>query len=100
MKYGVISGFLNLVRNSGNLTSIAVATAIVTAVMGSLGYAPSLAEVSIDSGAGLITAFTDGLRVAYRTMAVFILIGIIASLFKGTPVEAEKQTNIRPQYSR
>lgn len=99
-KYGVISGFLNLVRNSGNLTSIAVATAIVTAVMGSQGYAPSLAEVSIESGAGLTAAFTNGLRVAYRIMAVFILVGIIASLFKGAPVEAQNLVDSRPEYSR
>ncbi|MDP6513232.1 MAG: MFS transporter [SAR202 cluster bacterium] len=88
-KYGVISGFLNLVRNSGNLTSVAVATAIVTATMASLGYAPSLAEVSADGDAGLIAAFTSGLRMAYRIMAVFVVVAIVASMFKGTPVEQE-----------
>ena len=76
-------------RNSGNLTSVAVATAIVTATMASLGYAPSLAKVSADGDAGLIAAFTSGLRMAYRIMAVFVVVAIVASMFKGTPVEQE-----------
>jgi EmrB/QacA subfamily drug resistance transporter len=82
-KYGVISAFLNLVRNAGNLTGIAVATAIVTASMGSLGYAPSLAEVSADGDTGLIAAFTGGLRLAYLSMVLFLAVAMGASVFKG-----------------
>ena len=82
-KLGVISGFLNLVRNSGNLCSIAIATAIVTSTMGSLGYAPTLAGVSAGGGEGLLEAFTSGLRMAYRIMAGIVLIGVVASAFKG-----------------
>ena len=88
-KYGVISGFLQLVRNAGNLTSIAVATAIVTATMASLGYAPSLADVSIDSDPGLITAFTSGLSLAYRTMVAFVFVAMVASFFKGQAIALE-----------
>ena len=36
--YGVISSFMNLVRNSGNVVGIAVSTAIVTETMGCLLY--------------------------------------------------------------
>ena len=86
-KFGVISGFLNLVRNSGNLCSIAIATAIVTATMGSLGYEPSLAGVSQEGSAGLLAAFTSGLRVAYTAMAVVVLFGVVASAFKGPGYE-------------
>ncbi len=82
-KYGVISGFLNLVRNAGNLCSIAIATAIVTAVMGSMGYEPSLASVTADGGGGLLAAFTSGLRAAYLIMAIVVLAGVAASAFKG-----------------
>ena len=88
-KFGVISGFLNLVRNSGNLCSIAIATAIVTATMGSLGYEPSLAGVSSEGSEGLLAAFTTGLRVAYRAMAVVVLAGVVASAFKGRRYEPE-----------
>ena len=82
-KFGVISGFLNLVRNAGNLCSIAIATAIVTATMGSLGYEPSLAGVTSEGSEGLLSAFTSGLRVAYSIMAFVVLAGVIASAFKG-----------------
>ena len=43
--YGAMSGFLNLVRNSANITGIAVATTIVVTVMGAEGFEPSLAAV-------------------------------------------------------
>ena len=89
-KFGVISGFLNLVRNSGNLCSIAIATAIVTATMGSMGYEPTLAGVSQEGSSGLLAAFTSGLRVAYGIMAVVVLVGLVASAFKGSrwePIE-------------
>ena len=99
-KYGVISGFLNLVRNSGNLTSIAVATAIVTATMGSLGYAPSLAEVSVDGDPGLIAAFTSGLRMAFRIMSGFVFIAVVASFFKGPAVSLEPDRESREQPAR
>ena len=87
-KYGVITGFLNLIRNSGNLCSIAIATAIVTATMGSMGYEPSLASVSGGGGEGLLAAFTAGLRIAYWVMAAVMLVGVVASAMKG-PVYRE-----------
>ncbi len=99
-KYGVISGFLNLVRNSGNLCSIAIATAIVTATMSAQGYEPTLASVSVDGAEELLSAFTAGLRLTYRIMAVVVLAAIVASAFKGSryvlpteqPVTAEART--------
>ena len=90
-KYGVITGFLNLIRNSGNLCSIAIATAIVTATMGSMGYEPSLASVSAGGGEGLLAAFTSGLRIAYWVMAAVMLAGVVASAMKG-PVYREPPT--------
>jgi MFS family permease len=101
-KYGVISGLLNLVRNAGNLTSIAVATAMVTAAMGSLGYAPSLAEVSADGDAGLIAAFTSGLRLAYLIMVVVLFVAMVASFFKGQAValESDKDSLEQPGAKR
>ena len=82
-KYGVISGFLNLVRNSGNLAGIALATVMVTATMGALGYEPSLAAVSSAGGESLLAAFTSGLRFAYAVMGFVVLVGVAASAFKG-----------------
>ena len=45
-RHGVVSALLSLVRNSANVTSIAVATAVITAAMVSAGYAPDLGNVS------------------------------------------------------
>ena len=87
-KYGVVSGFLNLVRNFGNVTSIAMATAIVTVTMASMGFPPTLAAVDAGAGEGLFHAFTSGLRVAYLAMGSIVVVGIAASLLKGDKVQA------------
>ena len=55
-KYGVISGFLNLVRNAGNLSGIAIGTVMVTTTMAALGHAPTLASVSSGGGESLLAA--------------------------------------------
>ncbi|MDE2718037.1 MAG: hypothetical protein OXI33_13650, partial [Chloroflexota bacterium] len=82
-RYGVISGFINLVRNTANITGIAVATTIVVTVMGSQGFEPSLAAVS-DSGAeGVLGAFTSGMKTAYLTMSGLVLLGAALSVLKG-----------------
>ena len=80
---GVMSGFLNLVRNSANITGIAVATTIVVTVMGAQGFEPSLGAVS-DSGAeGVLGAFTSGMRSAYLVMAGVVVVGAALSVLKG-----------------
>ena len=86
-RYGVVSGFLNLVRNSANVTSTAMATAIVTASMASMGYAPTLSAVSDVGGAGIYAAFTAGLRTAFLVMGSLLIVGVAASLFKPGPVK-------------
>jgi hypothetical protein len=90
-RYGVISAFLNLVRNSGNVTGTAIATAIVTGVMASMGYLPSLAEVTGGGDAGLLSAFTSGLQTAYVWMAGLILVGAAISVLKGARPQVAPQ---------
>ncbi len=85
-KYGVITGFLNLVRNAGNLCSVALGTAIVTGTMAALGHPPTLSAVSEGGGGAVISAFTAGLRYTYAAMAGVVLIGVVASAFKGKPI--------------
>ncbi len=91
-KYGVISGFLNLVRNSGNLSGIALGTVMVTTTMATLGHAPTLASVSSGGGEDLLAAFTSGLRVAYIVMGVVVLMGVAVSAFKGKAVRLPPDT--------
>ena len=83
-RYGVVSGFLNLVRNGANVTGIAIATAIVTAAMASRGHPPTLDAVEAGSG-DLLGAFTAGLRTAYLVMGLLVACGAVLSAFKGTP---------------
>jgi MFS family permease len=71
-KYGLTSGFLNLVRNVGNVTGIALATAIVTAVMASEGLPPSLSAVA-DGDVEVLGAFTSGATAAYAIAAALVL---------------------------
>jgi EmrB/QacA subfamily drug resistance transporter len=80
--YGIVSALLNLVRNAGNVTSVAVATAIVTATMGAMGFEPSLNAVQNGGAPGVSQAFTSGLRVAYLVMAGLTLLAMALSAFR------------------
>lgn len=82
-KFGVVSGFLNLVRNSGNVTSIALATAIVTEIMASMGFPPSLSAVDEGASVDLFHSFISGLRIAYLSMGFIVFVGVIVSSIKG-----------------
>ena len=86
-KYGVVSAFLNLVRNAGNVASIAIATAIVTTTMASAGYQPSLEAVKAGDPGGVGRAFTAGLHNAYLAMAGLIFLAIVLSAFKFVAVD-------------
>ena len=74
---------MNLSRNSGNVTGIAIAASIVTAVMASGGYEPNIdAVLEAGQGSGLLGSFMTGLKVVFLSMAVLQVIGAIASTFK------------------
>ena len=88
-KYGVVSGFLNLVRNAANVSSIAMATIIVTTTMNSLGFEPSLEAVR-GGTEGVGHAFTLGLRYAFLVMMALILAAMtISALQRGRVGERE-----------
>ena len=76
-KYGVMAGLTQLVRNSANLTGVAVATAIVTATMAFKGHPPTLDAVSDAPG-----AFTSALRVTFLVMGAVAVVGMILSFVK------------------
>ncbi len=87
-RYGVMSGFLNLVRNAGNVTGVALATAVVTAVMASKGFEPSLAAVSETGGADLLDAFVSGLKSVYLVTGGLVVLGsFLSALRVGRPLE-------------
>ena len=83
---------LSLVRNSANVSGVAVATTIVTATMVSMGYAPDLGDVRSAVDAGVLNAFVSGLRLLYTVMGSLLLVGIAVSFFKGAKSALESRT--------
>ena len=98
-EHAVVSGFLNLVRNSASVISVAIATAVVTITMGSMGYPPNLAEVSAEGSAGLLDAFVTGLRYAYWLMAAMLAVGAVFT-FAGTSTGFSLHPGKRPLAGR
>ena len=66
-RYGVGTAFLQLTRDSTSIIGISITTAVITIVMGSMGYEPSL-DAIYKSGVttSLKNAFVDGLGLALR----------------------------------
>ena len=91
--HGVISALVNLIRNAGNVVSVAVATAIVTATMGSMGYEPSLDAVRHGAASGVGAAFTMGMRYAFFAMMGSLL---TALFFSALPTRREGQAQVAP----
>lgn len=90
-RYGVVSALTQLTRNSANITSIAVSTAIVVTTMASLGFEPSLDAVNGEKGAEVAAAFVAGLHYAYLTVGSLLIIGVGISFFKGGGVREATQ---------
>ena len=98
-KFGVVSGLIQLVRNSANVTSIAVSTAIVTATMASMGHLPSLEAVSDANGeTAVLGAFTSGLGDVYLAMGGLLLVGLVIAVLMGDrPKEAPAKQIAEPR---
>ena len=77
--YGVMSSLTQLVRNSANVISVAVATAIIVFTMGSLGVEASLDAVSPE----VAGAFVTGLNRVFWMMGGLLVIGMIIVLVRG-----------------
>jgi EmrB/QacA subfamily drug resistance transporter len=78
--YGVVTAFLNLVRNTASVIGIAAATVIVTAVIAGRGYEADLRLIGDDATGGMARAFVDGSRIAYIALAAFIVIGLAGAI--------------------
>ena len=78
-QYGVVSALTQLIRNSANVTSIAVATTVVVVTMGSHGVEPSLDAVS----PAVADAFVAGLKWAFVLMSAMLLTGVVLAVIRG-----------------
>ena len=94
-RYGVATAFMTLMRTGAGVIGIAMVTSVVTAVMGSQGFEPSLDAIMSDGGEGVKTAFTQGLRTAYLMMSSFIVVALALSVFKGeTPMQEDTSADV------
>ncbi len=86
-RYGVVSALTQLTRNSANVTSIAVATAIVVVTMSSRGFEPSLDAVTVGGSEEVARAFMAGLHWTFFVLGGLLILGIVLSFFKGERVK-------------
>ena len=77
--HGVVSALVNLSRNSGNVSGIAIATAIVAATMLAFGFSSDVEPViNANAGSDLLSSFILGMKYVFITMGIIQFIGAIA----------------------
>lgn len=82
-RYGIATAYMNMVRNAANVTGVGIATTIVTAVMATQGFEPSLEVIRNPvSGEGVKLAFTQAIRSAYLIMFGFVAGSFVLSLYR------------------
>lgn len=95
-QYGVVSALTQLIRNSANVTSIAVATTVVVVTMGARGVEPSLDAVS----PAVAGAFVAGLKWAFLLMAGMLLTGVALAVIRGERQRPEPSAAASPEPAR
>ena len=94
-RYGVATAFMTLMRTGASVIGIALVTSVVTAIMGSQGFEPSLDAVSSGGGEGVKAAFTQGLRTAYLGMSSLVVLALVLSSFKDkTPMQKDAPADV------
>ena len=94
-RYGVATAFMTLMRTGASVIGIALVTSVVTAIMASQGFEPSLDAVSSGGGEGVKAAFTQGLRTAYLGMSSLVVLALVLSSFKGgTPIQEDTSADV------
>ena len=77
-RYGVVSALTQLVRNSANVVSVAVATTVVVSTMATYGVEPKLDAVNPE----VSTAFVAGLKWAFMLMGASLGAGALISVMR------------------
>lgn len=69
---------VNVTRNAGNITSIAISSSIVTGVLVARGFEPDISLVGEDNTGAMADAFLDGLRWVFIALAVVGVAAVLA----------------------
>lgn len=94
--YGVVTAFLNLVRNTASVVGIAAATLIVSTVISGRGYEADLRLIGDDATGGMARAFVEGSRFAYLALAGFIAVALLGALRTKDPDRASAAVAAAP----
>jgi MFS family permease len=93
--YGVASGFVSMVRNSGQVTGVAIAGALllsaIVPVVGHGGLGALQGSGDEATRGPLVAAFMDGFRLAFYVAAGLAACGIFASASRGRRRESTEQ---------
>ena len=92
-QYGVVSSLTQLVRNSANVTSIAIATTVVVITMANFGVEPSLDAVSPE----VAHAFVSGLKWAFLVMGALLVVGIVLAIVRGERPRPQPASTLHEQ---
>ena len=86
-RYGVVGGFLSMVRNSGQVVGVAIAGALIVAAISPVVGAAGLDGLRAGAGGGssnaLLNAFMQGFRHAFLFSAALASCGAVISLLRG-----------------
>ena len=78
--YGIVSAFMNLLRNGGHIVGIALPTMVLVIVMNSLGYDADMSDPDILNNIGLREAYAAGMRKAFQISGIIMLTASILVL--------------------
>jgi EmrB/QacA subfamily drug resistance transporter len=93
--YGVISGFVQLLRTGSTVTGVALAAVVISVTMSSMGFEPNLKEISDGADPEVGRAFVSGLRTVYLAMAGLQVLAVIISMIKpktAVPLAPQEQS--------
>ena len=89
-RYAIVSAFLNLTRNAAHVVGIAMPTAIVVIVMGSLGYDADLSDPEALKDVGLRSAYATSMGRAFEISTVIMAVATVCAI--GAGVSSSEKT--------
>ena len=92
-RYGVVSALTQLVRNSANVTSIAICTTVIAATLAAHGFGSSLEVVKNTPEAR--GAFVLGLNRVFLGAAALCAVGVFLSFLKGSGAKVAEPVSIQ-----